>query len=295
MTNAVSDSLTTQVSSLLDRVLGPGKSVVRVAAQLDFDQHTRQSEVYDPTHQAIASQTTSGEHYTGAAADAQGQVTTTPADTATTGTTGTTPSSRYDKSSTQTQYDVSRTVGTDTSTPGKVQRLSVAVVLDQKALGTTSTAQVQSLIAAAVGADPSRGDTVVVNTATFDTSAQQQADQAQADLAHQRSRQQTLRWIEAGIGGAVLLGAAGALVWVVRRRSRTEDWSPASLEGLSSLGPLDVMSEPVPPVLPGGFGPEVEPAHLTPLERARLRLGRQTDQIVPVLRAWMAEDAQTAH
>jgi flagellar M-ring protein FliF len=289
LTNAVSEDLTVKANSMLAQVLGPNKAVVRVNADLDFDQHKQKSETYDPSRQAITHETKTGEDYTGADADAQGPVTT---DT-TTNTGSGSSSSSYNKSSTDTTYGVSRIVSDDTSTPGQIKRLTAAVVLDSTAAKGTDTKQVESLIAAAIGLDSSRGDQIVVNTATFDTSGQDDANKAADAAAKARSKAQTMHMVETGGGIAVLLLVGGVLLWVIRRpKSKDLDWSPESLQALSAGLPVSgTVTEPTPERVSNADA-DVEPTHLSPTERMLRRVDRHPEKVVSVLRSWMAEDDQ---
>src|SRR5690606_40468137 len=54
--------------------------------------------------------------------------------------------------------------------PGGVERLSVAVWLDAQ-LSAAETQRVQELVSAALGVDPTRGDTVIVDSMPFVASA----------------------------------------------------------------------------------------------------------------------------
>lgn len=293
LTNAVSDDLTVQASSMLDQILGQNKAIVRVSATLDFNKHSQKSETYDPTHQAITHQTTTGEQYNGANADAQGAVTTNPTAAPTTNS-----SSTYNKSSTDTTFGVSRIVSDDKSTPGQIKRLTASVVLDAAAAKRTSPTQVQAMVANAIGLDPSRGDQITVSTASFDTTAQATADKASADAAAARQKAQMLRMVETGGGVAVLILVAGMLLWVMRRpKGKDLDLNdPTSLEALNAVLPAaGTVTEPTPARL-STSGSDVDPAYLTPTERIMRRVDQalETDpeSVASVLRSWMVEDDQ---
>lgn len=67
-------------------------------------------------------------------------------------------------------YEVGREVSVTSQRPGQVRRVSVAVAIDEAALGENAEeelAKIEELVAAAVGADPQRGDTVAVMTRAF--------------------------------------------------------------------------------------------------------------------------------
>ncbi|MEO5983194.1 MAG: flagellar basal-body MS-ring/collar protein FliF [Pedococcus sp.] len=178
---AVANATAAAVQSMLDKVVGPGKAVVRVDADLNFDEQTLDRETYVPTKpNTTLTQTRSKESYTGGGTPVGGVLGPDNAG-------GTTASGKNDyvkEDSTQTNA-----VGTlkekTTTAPGKVQRLSVAVLLDAKAAGSVDQTQLSSLVSAAAGLDPKRGDVVQVSQMAFDTTAaaaaQKELEQAAAD------------------------------------------------------------------------------------------------------------------
>lgn len=114
MTRQVEHDLERKAQSMLDGVLGPGKGIVRVTAELNFQQYARTSENFDPNMVAIVSeQRTEGTN----TASKKGS------DNA---------EDRQDDRSevTVTNYEVSKTVESVQNAVGNVKRLSIAVLLD---------------------------------------------------------------------------------------------------------------------------------------------------------------------
>jgi flagellar M-ring protein FliF len=75
------------------------------------------------------------------------------------------------ESSARRTYELGRQVSVSSTTPGGVRRVSVAVALSAKALEKlkpASVKQIEELVAAAVGANPERGDTVKVIASNFE-------------------------------------------------------------------------------------------------------------------------------
>lgn len=103
-----------KAQTMLDGVLGPGKSIVRVTAELNFQQYTKTSENYDPNMTAIRSEQkiensdSSTKKKTETAEDKQDNQSTTVV----------------------TNYEVSKTVESVVNPVGQIKRLSVAVLLD---------------------------------------------------------------------------------------------------------------------------------------------------------------------
>jgi flagellar M-ring protein FliF len=163
------DGLNAQAQTLLDQVLGAGKSVVRINAALDFSQTTTDRKVVDPTKSAATSSTKSTETYNGGAANAaSGQVSVT---NSTTGSTSSTNgNSTYSKTTQASTQDNSEQVDHINTPPGAVKRLTVAVAVDA-GVKAPPAAQLQSLIGNAVGFDSTRGDSLSVTTTPFAASS----------------------------------------------------------------------------------------------------------------------------
>lgn len=164
------DALTAQVTSMFDTLLGPGHAVVRVSAEMDTASTTVDSTTYDPKDSVVLNQTTSSETYaptagtTGAtgpltSANATGQTPST--------TTAPTKTNGYSKTDASTTNGVSVTTAHKELAPGGVKRLTVAVAVDSNAKNAPPAADIQSMVANAVGLDPARGDTIAVTTPAF--------------------------------------------------------------------------------------------------------------------------------
>jgi flagellar M-ring protein FliF len=172
---ALEDAAVARADSMLTSVLGAGKAVVRVNAELDTASRTTESESYDPTKSVTLRKDSSKESYNGGTGTgtAEGTVSVTdPAPNGGDGTTGSTTGAKndYSKDDVQEEYGVTRQVDKTTEGPGALKRLTVAVVVDERAAGLTNQA-VQDLVSNAVGVDPARGDTISVATAAFPADA----------------------------------------------------------------------------------------------------------------------------
>ena len=172
-----------RVSELLVPIVGTGHSVVRVSANLDFSQTDRTSETYDPSATALRSEQVSDEQRTAAMAPtggipgARSNLTGVQKGTADL---GGGPATR--KLETR-NFEINKVVQRDVAQPGRLTRLSVAVLLD----GITTTgedgskkmtertpeelARINEVVRRAVGFDADRDDQVVVQSMVFDTPA----------------------------------------------------------------------------------------------------------------------------
>ncbi len=284
--------LAANAQSILDRVLGTGHAQVSVRADLDMSQRDSTATSYQYTEGTPpVSEQRSTEEYAGAGAAIGGVLGPENAPDAANGG----GDSTYSTESTTANNAVGQTVENTVSAPGEVNRLTVAVVLDDTVAGNLNQAQVQDLIGAAVGLDPARGDDISVASLAFDTTA---ADAAAAEMtAAREAEQQAQMWSLIKTGG-IALGIA-LLVLVVWLRSRRrdddeedEDDEPLELdEGLiAELERLRVASSRDDTAVLDNRALELEAA-----ERQRVRgeistmVSERPDEVAQMLRGWLSD------
>ncbi len=149
----VEDHLADKASSMLDKVLGPGKSIVKVNATLNFEKIERQREIYDPAATVVRSEVRNESNV------------------ASTGETTETST---------TNYEINKTVEHVVSRTGGIESLSVAVFVDghyeadpeggdpvYTPLSDEELAQLQRVVERAVGVNRTRGDQVEVVNMRF--------------------------------------------------------------------------------------------------------------------------------
>lgn len=207
---------------LLDQALGPGVSAVTVRATLNFDRAETETESYTPGQEGGVprSATTVTESYStadeltggvvpGAVANVPGAATDLPGDL--------TPAegaqTAYSRQENTTNFEVGRTVTRTVQAPGRVERISVSVLLDES-VAEDRVATLTAAVSAAVGADPERGDTVAVSRQAFDRSA---LEAAQAAFAAQAGTEQLLSYARMALPVVALLLA----FFLFRRLSRS--------------------------------------------------------------------------
>lgn len=145
----VEEYLASKASEVLSPVLGVNAFVVRVGADLDFEELERVAETYDP-NTVVRSE-------------------------------GTAESEDPTKSRGVTNYEINKTVDRVLRNGSTLRKLTVSVAVDgvytPGAEGAAPTysprsedsiAQIQRVVAAAVGLDPTRGDTITVENLQFD-------------------------------------------------------------------------------------------------------------------------------
>lgn len=266
LTEAYEDALSAQASSMLDRVLGPGHAIVRVSADLDNDQRTTESETFATSAPVTREQTSTETYQAPGQPAAEGPLTVvpTPGAVATPGAPG-----GYEKQDVARDFAVGRVVEHRTVTPGQVRRLSVAVVLDESLKNGPDAERVEALVAAAVGLDPKRGDTIVVDSLSFGSAAPAAPAKAAAGDGGGMVK-------KAGAGlGAVVLLAVMVLLATAIRRPRVDDI------------PLSTVNA----ALPGG--PSARALAALPQQRQPALteiVDQRPDEVGALLRSWLAEN-----
>lgn len=177
--------LETRLQTMLDQALGPGRAVVRVSAAFNWDQKEVNSETYAPLTDGVGvvrSETNRDETYEGTGTPAGGvpgvDSNTAPPTYPTTGSSG---PSKYTRQETTKNYEVSKVVQAVVIAPGTLQRLSVAVLMDD-VIPQAQADGIQTMLSAAAGVDTSRGDSIVVQRIPFeDLSAAAEPSLAEAE------------------------------------------------------------------------------------------------------------------
>lgn len=241
---ALESRLRNQVESLLEPIVGHGKVRAEVAATLNRDQKREEAERYDPDTQVVQRQVTveTNDQSNAVTAGAEGATVSAQlpdSQAPISGSGSETQRAAKAENSEDTTYQNSRTQTVSVSAPGKLERLSVAVMVDgAKGMSASQVQRLTRLVENAVGYDAGRGDSVVVENMAF------AADALAGDDAEGRTLGLTGdQWFDVGkwlIIGAALLGAA----WLLRRQLR-----PAAEREVAILPPQPLT--PTQPALAG--------------------------------------------
>ncbi|MEV8507344.1 flagellar basal-body MS-ring/collar protein FliF [Actinoplanes sp. NPDC051475] len=226
--------LNSSLQNMLDAVVGPGHAVVTTTAELDFDQTSTTTETYasDPNVAAL-SESISREAYNGNGTGTGGVLG--PDNIQAPNAGGTTGTGQYENSNTVRNNAVNKTTEARKSAPGGIKRLNVAVLLDATTAGAVNQADVQQLVSAAAGIDPTRGDTVAVSAMAFDTSAATAAkDALAASAASEQTVKQTSLIKTAAMALVVLFLIFLAWRWSRKQRKR-KALTPAELKHLEDM------------------------------------------------------------
>jgi flagellar M-ring protein FliF len=218
---------------LLDATLGPGKSIVRVAAQLNMTREEWTEERFDPNSTATRSFQTSEER-DGSQNAVVGGVPGAPSNLpgAEAATTTPTAAGGGSRRSETRNYEISKVLRKAIEPVGRITNMQVAVVVDGtwsgpadkrkfEPLTQPELTRITQIVMAAVGADEKRGDKVLVECIPFPQSAP-------IDTAVQASEQkpQLPKWaIYAAIGAGVFVLLV--VVLIARRIAKRRSAVPA--------------------------------------------------------------------
>jgi flagellar M-ring protein FliF len=129
-TQAVEKSLTQRIQTMLERIVGKGKAIVRVTADIDFDQVAIDEEIFDPDVQVVRSRQSVSEASDRKAGPAGAISSVNPDKTQGGARRGRETSDSNKRQDEIVNYEINRMVKRTAKPTGTLKRLSVAVVLD---------------------------------------------------------------------------------------------------------------------------------------------------------------------
>lgn len=169
-------NLERRIEELLYPVIGPGKIIAKVNADVDFSQRTIRRELYDPEKTVVRSEQRSEESTRGRANLEAGAP---DANFRGDGISGSASTQEGTRETRTTNFEINKEEQNIVANVGDLSRLSVAVIVDgtyEKAADGTYTfvprnaeemQRIRQLVSSAVGYDRARGDTVEVNSISF--------------------------------------------------------------------------------------------------------------------------------
>jgi flagellar M-ring protein FliF len=287
-----------KAQSMLDQVLGPGQSVVRVASEIDYSTTQETTEKYDPKNSAITQETTTTEATTTSAPNSSGGAGVT-ANTATSSDTATKTNDQK-KEDTSNTYQVGKTVESHVIGAGSIKRLTIALMLNERKPATPDgkpTArtpeeikQIEDIVKEAVGFTTSdtRQDSIQSQEVAF---ADVFDDGAAPAAAKKSSLQDQInQYLPYVTQGCLVLLAIGILLYfrsVFLSPGKKDDANPDTFETLlnnytiQSNGGVNVTSQ-----FPRQGGNAMTPNVLTPQELSRL-IRENPDNASQALKAWL--------
>jgi len=200
-----------KAQTLLEQTVGRGKSIVRVTAQLNFDQMEKTTETYDPDNLAVRSEERTEETSEDASQSALDSTST------------------QNKTSVEnaiTNYEVNRTMQRIVNSVGNIEKLTVAVLVDgnyEPVIADDGTETIQyaprnteelnritALVKNAVGYDDKRSDQIEVVSMQFDTEGLEDNQKRLDEIA--------TRSFYMDVGKKVLMVVAGLLLFLYGKK-----------------------------------------------------------------------------
>lgn len=189
---------------------GGGQASVVVRADMNYDEAESTVETFDPDSQVALRENTEGETFEGQGTVPGGVAGVDGGPNAADGANN----SDYERDSATVEYGVNKETTVTRNSPGEIEQMSVAIVMDDGSLtGTTPPAigEVEQLVTAAMGLDEARGDTVAVTAVPLPAAEDEEAAAPEGDMVDLASR------IAAVV---VLLAITVILVLMLRRRTK---------------------------------------------------------------------------
>ncbi len=267
-----------RIQSMLIGVLGPNKAIVRASAELDLTQLKTSKEVFSPVVEEkgiIKREQRLKEEYEGqgTAGGVPGVSSNIPGYEIMTGTSNV---STYNKQQTNIEYEVNREVQEILEKPGKMKKLSIAVVVD-KELTPQEQKSIKELALAAGGVDLARGDMLTVQGIPFDRSYYEKEASIMAEEEKRQRNQEMIRLSIIIIGIIIaLIILKNMIKAIIKPSKRIEELLPEEL-------PQPIL-EKVPSISP-------EEQRKREISEELMQLARRDPQsFVKLLRSWMREE-----
>ncbi|WP_324670366.1 flagellar basal-body MS-ring/collar protein FliF [Geochorda subterranea] len=267
------------LQATLEQVWGPGRVVVRVTADLSFDQQEERHEIFSPVVNGrsgiVRSEQRTEERFTGEGASVPagvpGVTSNIPGYVEPAGAGG---SSQMERLDSVTNYEINRVERRIVMAPGRIQRLSVAVWVDGQ-LDVLQRQRTEQLVAAAMGLEPSRGDQVTVEGMPFARAEGPSALEAQLLAARGPAAVRGVAWWLAAL--ALAVGAA----WWVSRRMR------AARRRVDVVIPATPVAEEAVQEAPS----QAEQARRRLRQEIEALARERPEEFVQLLRSWLVEES----
>ncbi len=280
-----------KILSLLEPRVGMGNA--RVSATVDVSrQRQRTSAVtFDPNSRVIRNRTTNDT--TGSSAGAGGGITV--ASNLPQGNTGGGGNTSTNKNSTETvSYEINETRTEVETLPGEIQRISIAVLLNEQALGIDPAAadaatrqqqmaaDFEKLVASAAGLDMARGDTISIELMPFQAVPVDDLVQAPG-LAEQLMERYFWSGLQALLLGLVVIVLGVGVVRPMLVQKSKEALTPEGADaGVGAVGGAAAAS---------GIAADVE---TDPFAYLKDYASERQEETAALLQQWLTEDQQSS-
>ncbi len=180
-TAAYEGRLKRDVDAIVSSVVGPGRARVQVAAEFDYNRITKTADSFDPETQVVRSTQRRIEELTGAATrgNAVSVGSALPDQAGASGSAGGAGGDTNSNTEETVNYEISRTTTTEVLEPGRMKRVSVAVLVDgnytkdekgelkYEPRSQEDLDRIGQLVRSAIGFDKARGDSVEIVNLRF--------------------------------------------------------------------------------------------------------------------------------
>ena len=236
---AVEQYLSQKAQGMLEKVLGPGQAVVRVAVEINTETINRTEEKFDPDGQVARTTTSTEENNNATTSNSGGAVgvaanATTQSNTTAAAATATTTNTK--RKTVNNQYEINKSVSNILQSPGGLKRVTAAVLVasryegigaDRKVVPRTAEEleKLRKVVQSALGLQPNeatRKDEITLEETPF-------ADAFPTDVAQQIQKQQTTTlWIDIAKNAGYVLLALG-IVFIFLRMMKKASAETAAL------------------------------------------------------------------
>ncbi len=278
-----------KIQSMLERVVGAGKAVVRVSSLLDLRQVEHTEEKFDPDTQVVRSEQHAQEQANGTSSTTSpsgvpGVLSNVPPGNQAGGSAGASNTNNTQKKNEVINYEISKTVSRIIEPVGTIKKLSVAALVDgtyEAAQGNTprkyiprnedEMKKLEELVKKAMGYSAERQDQVEMVNIPFESNALSEEETAAPEPPPSRFAQ-WLPFVKYGIG---LVVGLIAFFFVIR---------PALKALLTPSPALPTAAQPLPT---GGFG---ELPAAAPRTEEMVQIAKQNPQAATmVVKQWLKE------
>jgi len=272
----IESDLEQRVESMLSKVVGEGRVVAKVTADLDFSQVNETQTFVDGDSSAILSKETRNDNMLGSRPGPVG------AAGASSNLPGQPPSTNEirnetSKSNETVNYEVPKTVRRTTKPSGTVKKLSVAVVVDGKSVKTVGKdgkaeskveawspeklKEFESIVAGAIGFDRARGDILDIKNIEFTREDFEEAQKLVAEKEHKSYIQNMVVYAVIGLTIVMffIFVVRPFIKWITENTIDSVDtFLPQTIEELEKMqtnGALPGLEDAV-PIIPEKMDPE---------------------------------------
>ena len=303
-----------QVEDIVSSVVGAGRARVQLSADFDYNKITQTSDKFDPEGRVLRSTQTREE--SSLTTDSSGQVTVNNELPGNQGNGGSAQARDQSKKSEETNnYEISRTTKTEVTEAGRVNRISVAVLVDgaysknekgEMVYQDRSKEQldrIAALVRSAIGFDQKRGDQVeVVNLRFAEAPAVPPVAEPTGLVGIlQFTKDDVMYVVELGV--MMLLGLVVLFMVIrplVKRILAAEPVSaPAELPALTDASTQAVDGAPGQALVAGGAAQLIDVAqiqgqvHAQAVHRVGELAERNPNETATIVRQWLSEPAES--